>query len=181
VLTGNLQIFLLAAKLRRGTTAPILKERRGAHRMSFIYCLYSTESGLPRYVGQTCAAVGDRLNQHLRDASRMGRSRLYRWIRTSQSRGFAIRAHLLQMAVHPADMNFYEHYWRQQFAGLLNRTGRSDRRRHTAIGEAVERALRQGLQPASATALPAIIPAPTRFPPSSTLGHDSRPRRSRTG
>jgi hypothetical protein len=114
--------------------------------MSFVYCLYSTENGVPRYVGQTCAAVGDRLNQHFRDASRQGRSKLHRWIRTAQSRGFEVRAHLLQVAVHPADMNFYEHYWRQQFAGLLNRTGRAERRRHTPVGEAVERALHRTLE-----------------------------------
>jgi hypothetical protein len=145
--------------------------------MSFIYCLYSTENGVPRYVGQTCAAVGCRLNQHLRDASRQGRTRLHRWIRTAQSRGFEVRVHLLQMAVHPADMNFYEHYWRQQFAGLLNRTGRSDRRRHTAVGEVVERALCRSLQPQPATALPVVIPAPTRFPPSSSFGPDTAQRR----
>ncbi len=145
--------------------------------MSFIYCLFSTENGVPRYVGQTCAAVGDRLNQHLRAASHRPQTRLHRWIRTSQRRGFEIRAHLLQMAVHPAEMNLSEHYWRQQFAGLLNRVGRSDRRRHTSIGQTVERALRARLDSHSHDRLPAVSPLTLRIP--APVGFTLRPTRPR--
>jgi hypothetical protein len=113
--------------------------------MSLIYCLYATDDGRPRYVGQTTKAADTRLAQHLAEARRGAATAVGSWIRARLGGGFQIRGHILQAAIAPGDLDLFEHYWMSQFAGLLN----ADRRMspalvHSTVARAVIEFLKSG-------------------------------------
>ncbi len=122
--------------------------------MSCIYCLYSTEDGRPRYVGQTTKPVGLRLAQHRREARRRRHHPLHRWINDVADRGFQVRAHALQINVPPGSLNLFERYWMGQFARLINcASGAPGPRADTVVATAVTQALRHALQAEGPTTL----------------------------
>jgi hypothetical protein len=94
--------------------------------MGEIYCLYSSEDGVPRYVGGTEWSADKRWKKHLADALDLIPGRLYDWMRDGARRGHYVGVHVLQTGVIPAELDFYERYWIGQFQGLLNIRGNED-------------------------------------------------------
>jgi hypothetical protein len=88
-----------------------------------IYCLYSTEDGVPRYVGKASDKVSYRFKQHIAAALEMEPGPLYEWIRDVWRRDFDVNVHTLQEGIVPRDLDMFEHYWIKQFEGLLNVVG----------------------------------------------------------
>jgi hypothetical protein len=92
--------------------------------MGVIYCLYSKEDGLPRYVGQTDQDVALRYKQHLSSALDKGIvSAVNDWIRSVLRRESIIEYYVIQSDVNPQVLRVYEHYWLQQFSDLVNVNG----------------------------------------------------------
>jgi hypothetical protein len=116
--------------------------------MSFIYCLYSTQDGVPRYIGKTEGEPERRLNQHLaRALEEDDRSSLYNWIRDVLRAGFLVEIHVLQRDVAPKELSLFEHYWMQQFHDLVNSSNGVPRQDQSSpIGLQVARALAERLR-----------------------------------
>lgn len=109
---------------------------------SFIYCLYSTEDGWPRYVGRASDKVSYRFKQHVTAALDKEPGALYDWIRDVWRRGFDVSVHTLQEAVIPKDLDMFERYWIDQFADLLNVAGNRTGKTDSDVAGEVKRALR---------------------------------------
>jgi GIY-YIG catalytic domain len=89
--------------------------------MGYIYCLYSTADGIPRYVGQTRNVPARRRKQHLAaslDKSKTGR--VNDWIRDVLRTGNMVEVYTIQEDVAPIDLDMFETYWIGQFPGLIN-------------------------------------------------------------
>jgi hypothetical protein len=116
--------------------------------MGFIYCLFSSEDGLPRYIGQTRGDVSRRHKQHLAAAlDKDEKGAVCDWIRGVLRQEHAVGIRVIQEDVNPKDLGMFESYWIEQFPSLLN-NGASSRRKPTAtaqkIIEAVQSSLRKG-------------------------------------
>jgi hypothetical protein len=85
-----------------------------------IYCLYSSADGIPRYVGPTEESADKAFKRHVTAALDMEIGRLYDWIRAVWRAKREIGYHVLQTNVVPTELDFYQRYWINQFAGLLN-------------------------------------------------------------
>jgi len=111
-----------------------------------IYCLYSTEDGMPRYVGQTEQRPDQRHKRHLTAALEMEKGSLYDWIRDVLRKGHLVEVYVLQEDVIPADLDLYEEYWIGSFPSLLNvrRVGPSPAE-PTAVGRDIIAAIRRML------------------------------------
>lgn len=106
--------------------------------MPEIYCLFSPDDALPRYVGQTDGTSRRRWQQHVACALRQEAGPLYDWIRSLFEQGLNPEYHVLQENVIPADLDMFERYWIGQFAGLLNQQAADQRpAEHSSIGLAV--------------------------------------------
>jgi hypothetical protein len=79
-----------------------------ARTMSLIYCLYPTDNGRHRYIGQTTKAIEARLAQHVAEARRGSATGVGTWVRARLEASFQIRAHILQVAVAPGDVSLFE-------------------------------------------------------------------------
>jgi hypothetical protein len=90
---------------------------------SYVYCLYSTEDGVPRYVGRASDKVSYRFKQHVTAALEKELGALYDWMRDVWRSDFDVLVHTLQEGVIPRDEAFYEQYWIDQFPTLLNQAG----------------------------------------------------------
>ena len=91
--------------------------------MPYVYCLYSTQDGVPRYIGRTEGEPERRLNQHLaRALEEADRSVLYEWIRSVLRAGHLVDLHILQSEVAPKELDIFEKYWISQFVNLVNTT-----------------------------------------------------------
>jgi hypothetical protein len=89
--------------------------------MSLVYCLYSTQDGIPRYVGKTQADSERRLKQHLaRALEEDDRSPLYNWIRDVIRAGYLIETYVIQREIASKELGLFERYWIKQFPNLLN-------------------------------------------------------------
>jgi hypothetical protein len=91
--------------------------------MGVIYCLFSTEDGMPRYVGQTRGDVAKRLEQHLAVAlDKDEKGAVCDWIRGVLRRGGTVSVRPIQEDVAPMELEMFEAYWIEQFTGLLNKS-----------------------------------------------------------
>jgi hypothetical protein len=88
--------------------------------MGVVYGLFSTRDGLVRYVGQTEYTARKRLDLIVTKALDHESGALYDWVRTEWRSGAEVRAYVLQDDIIPADLELFERYWIEQFAGLLN-------------------------------------------------------------
>jgi len=89
--------------------------------MSLVYCMYSTQDGIPRYVEKIQGDSERRLKQHLaRALEQDDRSPLYNWIRDVIRAGYLIDIHVLQREITPKELDLFENYWIKQFPNLLN-------------------------------------------------------------
>lgn len=90
---------------------------------SYIYCLYSTEDGVPRYVGRAADKVSYRFKQHVTAALEKEPGTLYDWMRDVWRSDFDVLVHTLQEGIIPKDEALFEQYWIDQFSRLLNVAG----------------------------------------------------------
>ena len=112
----------------------------------YIYCLYSTENGEPRYVGRTSDKVSYRFRQHITAALEKDPGALYDWIRDVWRQGADINVYTLQEGIIPKDVGMFEQYWIDQFADLLNVTGNKTGKTDSAIAQQIKSALQIQLQ-----------------------------------
>jgi hypothetical protein len=94
--------------------------------MGVVYGLFSTRDGLVRYVGQTEYTARKRLDLIVTKALDHESGALYDWVRTEWRSGAEVRAHILQDDIIPADLEMFELYWIEQFAGLLNASSHTE-------------------------------------------------------
>jgi hypothetical protein len=113
---------------------------------SYIYCLYSTEDGVPRYVGRAGDKVSYRFNQHVTAALEKEPGLLYDWIRDVWRTGHDVAVHTLQEKIVPNDVDMFEQYWIDQFANLLNVVGNRKLIKDTPIGLQVRAALKAQIE-----------------------------------
>jgi hypothetical protein len=112
----------------------------------YIYCLYSTEDGAPRYVGRASDKVSRRFKQHVTSALDKEPGPLYDWIRDVWRRGSDVAVYTLQEGIIPRDLDVFEQYWIDQFADLVNITGNQSPKQDSDIGRQVKKALNAQLE-----------------------------------
>jgi hypothetical protein len=108
----------------------------------YVYCLYSTEDGEPRYVGRSSDKVSYRFNQHVTAALEKEPGALYDWIRDAWRRGYDVCAYILQEGIIPKDLDLFEKYWISQFSNLLNVVGNTPAVIDSQVAKQVKAALR---------------------------------------
>ena len=113
--------------------------------MGFIYCLFSTEDGVPRYIGQTRGDVSRRHKHHLAAAlDKDEKGAVCDWIRNVLRRERSIGIRVIQEDINPKDLDMFERYWIEQFPNLLN-NGAPNRRKPTVTAQKIIEALQSGL------------------------------------
>jgi hypothetical protein len=112
--------------------------------MSFcIYCLYSNENGVPRYVGCADDKVSYLFKRHVTAALDKEPGVLYDWMREVWRQGHDVAAFTLQEDVRAEDQAMFEQYWVEQFADLINAAGNQPRKEDSAVARQVIAALKQ--------------------------------------
>jgi hypothetical protein len=115
--------------------------------MGVVYGLFSTRDGLVRYVGQTEYTARKRLDMIVTKALDHESGALYDWVRTEWRSGAEVRAHVLQDEIIPADLELFERYWIEQFAGLLNSEFQGESARATtSVGQRVNTSILRELK-----------------------------------
>lgn len=112
---------------------------------AYVYCLYSSEDGVPRYVGRADDKVSYRFKQHITAALEMEPGPVYDWIRDVWRRGHDVGVFTLQEDVIPKDRAMFEQYWIDQFAGLLNVVGNHASKLNSVIAQQVISAIKAQL------------------------------------
>lgn len=112
----------------------------------YVYCLYSTEDGVPRYVGRADDKVSYRFKQHVTAALEKESSPLYDWIRDVWRRGYDVGVFTLQEGIIPKDRDMFELYWIEQFSGLLNVSGNRPSKANSAVALQVIDAIKVQLE-----------------------------------
>ena len=112
----------------------------------YIYCLYSTEDGGPRYVGRASDKVSYRFKQHIAAALEKQPGALYDWMRDVWRRGFDVAVYTLQDEIIPKDFDMFEKYWIDQFSNLLNFIGNGGMTQDSPIGRQIKEAIQAHLR-----------------------------------
>lgn len=115
---------------------------------SYVYCLYSTEDGIPRYVGRAADKVSYRFKQHVAAALEKEPGALYDWMRDVWRSDFDVAVYTLQEGVIPKDEDMFEHYWIDQFSSLLNVSGNRTGKQNSDTAKQVIAALRNQIDQA---------------------------------
>jgi hypothetical protein len=114
--------------------------------MGVIYCLFSSEDGVPRYIGQTRGDASRRHKQHLATAlDKDEKGAICDWIREALRREQSIKIYVIQEDINPKDLDMFEGYWIEQFPNLLN-NGAPNRRKPTVTAQKIIEALQSGLR-----------------------------------
>jgi hypothetical protein len=113
---------------------------------AFVYCLYSTEDGVPRYVGRADDKVSYRFKQHITAALEKEPGALYDWMRDVWRQGQDIGVFSLQEGIMPKDHAMFEQYWIDQFGGLLNLIGNRGDKSNSAVAQQVIAAIQSQLE-----------------------------------
>lgn len=111
--------------------------------MAYIYCLYSTDDGEPRYIGKASDKVSYCFKQHITAALEKTPGSLYDWMRDVWRRNQDVMCYTLQEGIALEDEELFEQYWIGQFGDLLNADDRASK--DTAIGKQIKTALRESL------------------------------------
>lgn len=114
--------------------------------MSYIYCLYSIEDGVPRYVGRASDRVSYRFKQHITAALDKESGPLYDWMRDVWRRNHDVAVYILQQGIVPKDVDLFEQYWIDQFANLLNVVGNNKRTANSSIANQIQVAIQTQLE-----------------------------------
>jgi hypothetical protein len=114
--------------------------------MGLIYCLFSTEDGQPRYIGQTRSEANRRRKQHLAAAlDKDEKGPVCDWIRDVLRREQSIGVRVIQEDINPKDLEMFERYWIEQFPRLLN-NGAPERRKPTVTAQKIIEAIQDDLR-----------------------------------
>ncbi|HNF92546.1 MAG TPA: GIY-YIG nuclease family protein [Accumulibacter sp.] len=113
---------------------------------AYIYCLYSTGNGVPRYVGLTDEKVSYRFKQHITAALEKEPGAVYDWIRDAWRQGCDVAVFILQEGIMPNDYAMFEQYWIDQFADLLNVLDNRDGKSNSTIAKQVINAIQAQLK-----------------------------------
>lgn len=111
----------------------------------YVYCLYSTEDGQPRYVDRASDKVSYRFKQRVTAALEKEPGPLYQWMRDVWRRDYDIGVYTLQEGIIPGDLDLFEQYWLDQFADLLNVVGNKESKVDTNVATQVKAAIRTQL------------------------------------
>lgn len=111
-----------------------------------IYCLYSTQDGVPRYVGKVSDKVSYRFKEHVTAALEQAPGALYDWMRDVWRSEFDVAVYTLQEGIVPKDHAMFEQYWIDQFADLLNVTSNKRGKQHNAVAKQVIAAIQEQLE-----------------------------------
>jgi hypothetical protein len=115
---------------------------------SYIYCLYSTEDGKPRYVGRASDKVSYRYKQHITSALEKESGPLYDWMREVWRQDHDVLVCTLQEAIVPRDLDMFERYWIDQFANLLNVVGNKSGKTDSKVAVQIQVAINDQLRSA---------------------------------
>lgn len=121
---------------------------------AYVYCLYSTEDGVPRYVGRADNKVSCQFKRHITAALEKEPGALNDWVRDVWRQGHDIGVFTLQEGILPKDHAMFEQYWTDQFAGLLNVAGSRNARSNSTVAEQVIGAIKTRLGLASRSSTP---------------------------
>jgi hypothetical protein len=113
---------------------------------SSVYCMYSTEDGVPRYVGLAADKVSYRFKQHVTAALEREPGALYEWMRDVWRSDFDVAVYTLQEGIIPKDEELFERYWIDQFSTLLNVHGIRPDKQESSIAKQLIAALRAQLE-----------------------------------
>lgn len=113
---------------------------------AYVYCLYSTEDGVPRYVGRADDRVSYRFKQHIAAALDQEPGPLYAWMQDVWRRDFDVEFYTLQEGIIPKDHAMFEQYWIDQFTDLVNVSGNKPGKKNSAVAKQVISALKQRLE-----------------------------------
>ena len=114
----------------------------------YVYCLYSTENGEPRYVGRSSDKVSYRFKKHVTAALEKEPGDLYDWIRDVWRNGHDVSFHVLQEGIIPKDLDMFERYWIGQFTNLLNVVANPKAAVDSPVARDIKAALKQLVQDA---------------------------------
>lgn len=113
---------------------------------AYVYCLYSTEDGVPRYVGRADDRVSYRFKQHVTAALEKEPGPLYDWMRDVWRSDFDVGVFTLQEGIIPKDHAMFEQYWIDQFADLLNIAGNKPGKAHSTNAKQIIAALQRQIE-----------------------------------
>ena len=111
----------------------------------YIYCLYSTEDGRPRYVGKASDKVSYRFRKHVSDALDMAPGPVNDWIRDLWNRSHDVVFYTIQERIIPDDLNMFEQYWIDQFADLVNVVGNKFGKSDSVVAKQITEAITKQL------------------------------------
>ncbi len=131
----------------------------------FVYCLYSTEDGCPRYVGKASDKVSYRFRKHVADALDMAPGAVNDWIRDVWRRSQDVAFYTIQERIVPKDLSMFEQYWIDQFADLVNVVGNKQGKTDSTVATQITAAIQSQLALANS--------ASTDQMPSSGQGRES--------
>lgn len=115
---------------------------------SFVYCLYSTEDGVPRYVSRATDKVSYRFKQHVTAALEKEPGVLYDWMCDVWRSDFDVLVYTLQEGIAPRDEAMFERYWIDQFSTLLDAAGSRTGKEPSPVAKQVITALRAQIEQA---------------------------------
>ena len=114
--------------------------------MGSIYCLYSTQDGIPRYVGKATINPEGALKKLIADALDLSeKSPLYDWMREVFRSGHIVEAYELQKEISKGELEIFENYWAEKFSGLLNAGTKSRSKRTSKVAAQVTEAIKSRL------------------------------------
>lgn len=114
----------------------------------YVYCLYSTEDGEPRYVGKSTDKVSYRFRKHITAAMEKEPGDLYEWIRDAWRKDHDVSFYILQDGIIPKDLDMFEKYWIAQFTNLLNVVSNPKTAVDSPVAQDIKAALKQQVQEA---------------------------------
>jgi hypothetical protein len=116
--------------------------------VSYVYCLYSTEDGEPRYVGIATDKVSYQFKRLITASLEKEPGELYEWIRNAWRDGHDVCFHILQDGIIAKDLDLFERYWVAQFTNLLNVISEPRTAVDSPVARDIKAALRQQVQEA---------------------------------
>jgi len=118
---------------------------RGFTVSCYVYCLFSTEDGRPRYVGKASDKVSYRFRKHVADALDMAPGPVNDWIRDVWRRSHDVAFYTIQERIVPKDLSMFEQYWMDQFADLVNVVGNRPGKSNSTVATQITAAIQQQL------------------------------------
>jgi hypothetical protein len=113
--------------------------------LGFIYCLYSTQDGQPRFVGHTADRASHSFKQHITAALDKEPGLLNEWIRDTWRAGFDVGMYVLQEEVAPTDLPMFQQYWSDHFRRILDQAVGDPKRVDSPVAKQIVAAIKAQL------------------------------------